>query len=312
MIGQAEPPFGLNSRTAAIRAARSSSVRAVTFKQQCVAPADLLTLSEFFTKQPRPFGLPADAHSCDASLVSGSVPIGTKTYAGCLKITSNSSETASRDHCTRAEDLAIANECRLNILWWHSVEPEGRALEVEVPALSLTAALRALYRQLDRIPLAALVDSHPPTPLPFADGAFRLVTLYGHSPSHSELTELRRVLAPGGTLLLACGNRWWKGRWGGAGLRSGHGSATLAQANSLRDVGFVEVCPYWVEPSLAIPRSLIPAVGGRARQFEAIRAREWGPSPLRAFAAATGMSALLYPALLFVARTPAPAVSRGT
>ena len=37
---------------------------------------------------------------------------------------------------------------------------------------------------------------------------------------------------------------------------------------------------YWVEPSLAIPRNLIPVVRGRARQFEAIRAREWGGGAL--------------------------------
>ena len=306
MIGQAEPPFGLNSPPAASRVARSNSVNGVAVTQQGVPPPDFLTLSEFFTKQPRPFGLTADAHSCDASLVSGSVPIGTTTYARSLEIASSSSRTAPQDDGTRAADLAIADECRLNILWWHDADPSGRALEVEVPGLSLTAALRALYPQLECIPSAALANSHRPEPLPFADGAFRLATLYGHSPSHFALAELRRVLAPGGTLLLAASNRWWKGRWKTARVRSGNGSATLSQADALRDIGFAEVCPYWVEPSLAIPRSLIPAVGGRARQFEAIRAREWGPSPLRALATATGLSAVLYPALLFVARKPAP------
>jgi len=82
---------------------------------------------------------------------------------------------------------------------------------------------------------------------------------------------------------------------GSPGFLAERGSATLAQADALRGVGFAEVCPYWVEPSLAIPRSLIPAVGGRARQFEAIRAREWGPSPLRELASAIGLSTVLYP-----------------
>lgn len=252
---------------------------------------------------PRPFGLTADAHSCDASLVSGSVLYGTTTYARFLQIPSTSL-AAARSDGAHAADLAIADECRLNILWWHGGSLGGRALEIEVPSLSLTAGLRALTAQADRLPLSALAEGSPRVTLPFADGAFGLITLYGHCPSKSGVAELRRLLAPGGTLLLAASNWWWKGRqWSGR-FRAEPADATLAYAKSLREVGFAEVCPYWVEPSLAIPRNLIPADGSRARQFEEIRAREWGPSPLRSLAAAAGLSAVLYPALLFVARTP--------
>jgi SAM-dependent methyltransferase len=209
-----------------------------------------------------------------------------------------------RSDVTRAADLAVADECRLNILWWHGGSFGGRALEIEVPSLSLTAGLRALTTQVDRLPLSALTEGSPRGPLPFDDGAFGLITLYGQCPSKAGLAEFRRLLAPGGTLLLAASNRWWKGRqWSGR-SRADPAQTTLAYAKALRALGFAEVCPYWVEPSLAIPRNLIPAAGRRAQQFEAIRAREWGPSPLRALAAAAGLSAVLYPALLFVARMP--------
>jgi SAM-dependent methyltransferase len=219
----------------------------------------------------------------------------------------STSPAAARSDGAHAADLAIADECRLNILWWHGGSRGARALEIEVPSLSLSAGLRALATQVDRLPLTALLEGSPRGPLPFADGMFGLVTLYGHCLPKASLAELRRLLAPGGTLLVAAPNRWWKGHRHSGRTRADPAVTTLAFAKSLREVGFAEVCPYWVEPSLAIPRNLIPAVGGRARQFEAIRAREWGPSPLRSLAAGVGLSAVLYPALLFVARTPSVA-----
>jgi SAM-dependent methyltransferase len=306
VIGQAGPPFGLNSLPADLRGARSDACCLSAKVCQRVETVDFLTPSEFFTVLPRPFGLTADAHSCDASLVSGSVPYGTTTYA-CFLQTPSASPAAMLSDVSRAADLAVADECRLNVLWWHYGSFGGRALEIEVPSLSLTAGLRALATQVDRLPLSALTEGLPRGQLPFADAAFALITLYGHCPSKAGLAEVRRLLAPGGTLLLAASNWWWKGRqWSGR-SRADTAPTTLAYAKTLRALGFAEVCPYWVEPSLAIPRNLIPAVGRRAQQFEAIRAREWGPSPLRAVGVAAGLSAVLYPALLFVARTPSSA-----
>ena len=176
----------------------------------------------------------------------------------------------------RRADLAIADECRLNVLWWHGAARGERALEIEVPLLSLTPGLAALYEQVERVPLAALDDAASRGTLPFDSGRFDLVTLYGHCPPRDALVELRRVLSGSGTLLLAAGNRWWNGRWRGrAGLFPG-GPADLRVLKLLRAAGFAQVSAYWVEPSLHIPRNLIPVARGRARQFEAFRAREWG------------------------------------
>jgi hypothetical protein len=100
VIGEAEPRFGLNSRPADQRGARFDACRRSEAAQQRVEATNLLTLSEFFTVTTRPNGLAADAHSCDASLVSGSVPKGTTGYARFLQIVSTSPAAArGRDPC---------------------------------------------------------------------------------------------------------------------------------------------------------------------------------------------------------------------
>jgi len=202
----------------------------------------------------------------------------------------------------RCADLAIADECRLNVLWLHGAGRGDRALEIEVPSLSLTAGLTALYRQVERVPLAALGDTACRGSLPFATGRFDLVTVYGHCPPRASLAEVRRVLSSNGTLLLAAGNGWWNGRWrGAAGFFPGR-LVNLRVLKSLQATGFGQVSAYWVEPNLAIPRNLIPVASHRARHFEAIRAREWGGSTLRSLTVNSGLEAFLYPALLIVAR----------
>lgn len=203
----------------------------------------------------------------------------------------------------RTADLAIADECRLNALWLHGVAGGKRALEVEVPSLSLATGLAALYSEVERVPLSDLEGEHASrSPLPYAAGSFDLVTLYGHFPHRAALLELRRVLNSEGALLLAAGNRWWNGRWrGGAGQFPGR-PADLRGLKALGEVGFAQVCTYWVEPTLTIPRNLIPATGGRARQFEATRAREWGGGSVRSLAVNAGLQAMVYPGLLVVAR----------
>ena len=145
-----------------------------------------------------------------------------------------------------------------------------------MPSLSLTPGLAALYRQVERVPVAALDDAAAHGTLPFASGTFDLVTLYGHCPPRIALIELRRVLsrqwhaaAGRGQWLVERALAWW--------VRTLPGRpANLSVLKSLRRAGFAKVSGYWVEPSLAIPRNLIPVARGRARQFEAIRAREWG------------------------------------
>ena len=64
----------------------------------------------------------------------------------------------------------------------------------------------ALDRARARLPEATLVELEPDAPLPFADGAFDLV-LAAETAEHVRdlqlfLSEVRRVLAPGGELAL--------------------------------------------------------------------------------------------------------------
>jgi SAM-dependent methyltransferase len=85
---------------------------------------------------------------------------------------------------------------------------DGR-LTAELDAAELTAAdvsRVALDRARARLPEATLVELEPDAPLPFADGAFDLV-LAAETAEHVRdlqlfLSEIRRVLAPGGELAL--------------------------------------------------------------------------------------------------------------
>lgn len=207
---------------------------------------------------------------------------------------------------SRRADLAIADECRLNVLWWHDVPRGARALEIEVPGLAMTSGLAALYGEVERIPVVALDDSQQTRFMPFDDGRFDLVTLYGHCPSAAALREIRRVLGADGTLLLAAGNRWWNGRWRGARAEHHGRLADRRLVHQIRGAGFDEVFPYWIEPSLALPRTFVPAVQERAAQFESIRAREWGADTARSAAVKLRLPDLVYPSLLFVARVSRP------
>ena len=85
---------------------------------------------------------------------------------------------------------------------------DGR-VTVLLEARELTAAdvsRVALDRARERVPGAALVELEPDAPLPFADGSFDLV-LCVETAEHVRdlqlfLSEIRRVLAPGGELAL--------------------------------------------------------------------------------------------------------------
>jgi SAM-dependent methyltransferase len=85
---------------------------------------------------------------------------------------------------------------------------DGR-LTAELDAAELTAAdvsRVALDRARARLPGAMLVELEPDEPLPFGDGAFELV-LAAETAEHVRdlqlfLSEIRRVLAPGGELAL--------------------------------------------------------------------------------------------------------------
>jgi SAM-dependent methyltransferase len=85
---------------------------------------------------------------------------------------------------------------------------DGR-LTAELDAVALTAAdvsAVALERAAARLPAAALVELEPDAPFPLGDGAFDLV-LCAETVEHVRdvqllLSEIRRVLRPGGELAL--------------------------------------------------------------------------------------------------------------
>jgi SAM-dependent methyltransferase len=197
----------------------------------------------------------------------------------------------------RKTDLAIADQCRLNVLWFNQCSLGERALEIEVGELRLEHGLRALYREVTCAVWPNGGSADRPEPLPFADASFDLVTSYGLAPSRAHLREMRRLVTAGGTVLLGCPNRWWRGR-----MRNSRVAAGPRLATDIVAAGFREARMYWVEPSLAVPRDLIPARPGRVRAFEAARARETGHRIARWLIVAAGLHRVLYPALLFVAK----------
>lgn len=186
------------------------------------------------------------------------------------------------------------------MLWLHGSARGEHALEIEVPSLTLSGALASLYQKVTRSRLALEGGCRE---LAFPNATFDLVTLYGCSPSPSVLREIRRVLVDGGTALLAADNRWWGGRLRRAAPRPVGARGDLRLRRAALRAGFREARAYWVEPSLAIPRNLIPVIGDRIQTFEAMRAREWGGNVLRSFAAGVGLHGVLYPAVLIVAKT---------
>jgi len=195
----------------------------------------------------------------------------------------------------RAEDLAIADQCRLNVLWLNGCACCQRVLEIEVADLSLGAALQSLYGRVERC--GGLNTDEGSSP--FAGASFDLVTLYGRTPERGELTAMRRLLRPGGAAVFAAQNRWWYGRRRTASRAAS--TMSLRDAGRILDAGFSDVRTYWVEPSLAIPRNLIPATADRVRDFEELQAQDSERSPNRSLALAAGIRWALYPAVLFVA-----------
>lgn len=197
----------------------------------------------------------------------------------------------------RAHDLALAEECRLNLLWLHGAARRECALEVDVGGPSLSPALQCLYERVERgavrgTELALPAESR-------GDAGFDLVTFYGRAPDTRLLAAARRQLRPGGALFIAAPNRWWYG--GGAGVFLAGGSSGAGCVRSLRANGYGDVRMYWVEPSLAIPRNLVPATERRVRDFEMMRAQDAESGAARAAVLAAGLHVMLYPAFLVLA-----------
>lgn len=203
----------------------------------------------------------------------------------------------------RAADLALADHCRLNVLWFHGTWPGERALHLRTAAFDLREALAAFCRHVEHASETDLKGRGTDRArLHFPDRSFDLATLYGGEPTLGLLSELRRILKPEACALIAVENCWSVGRWRYRGRNEvGVASATMLKAMALR-AGFADVNRYWVEPSLEKPRSLVPIASGRSRLLEQMRTRERGANRFHAAALAFGMPQLLYPALMMVAR----------
>lgn len=261
----------------------------------------------------RPFGRSVATHIGDTPRLSGTLLrlarvrlLGTWEYMGQVEgVVSPGSAAAlhfAQDEQLTA-DLALADQCRLNVLWFHGTWPRETALNLRTTAFDLGDALNAFCRRVEHRSESELDDGGTNSNrLDLPDQSFDLATIYGGAPSLVRLRELRRVLKSGACALIAVENRWWAGRWRHP-ARSEVGAASAAELGALAlQAGFVEVSRYWAEPSLEKPRSLIPIASGRSRVFEEMQAREKGTDRLHAIALAIGMQQLLYPALLMIAR----------
>lgn len=262
----------------------------------------------------RPFGLFGAALLGDHPPVSGTfLALACKHALHCTRaskaerhvVVTAEPERSSVDagsEAARAADLTIADQCRLNVLWLHGVWPCDRALSIDVPHYTLGDALESFSRQVERMPVNWLSTRGLSEQSNFPKEHFDLVTLYGHAPELAALVELRRLLRPGGLALIAADNRWWLGRLRFRRSKGARLNGLGELARTVRRAGFREGCSYWVEPSLAAPRTLIPDEGDRVGDAEAMRAREWGRDRLRSAVLAMGLPGLLFPAVLIVAK----------
>lgn len=193
----------------------------------------------------------------------------------------------------RALDLATAEQCRLNLIRL-TVDMDGhRALSIEAPGLAMSPALSAYYEVVDTLAEIGDVTASARADAP---GSYSGAALYGHRPSAAVLAWLRRQISPGGWLLIGVDNAWWPRRRSDAPIAS-----RTRLCRQVRATGFREARAYWVEPSLAVPRQLIPATLQAVRRFEAWRALEQPSGTVRRRFVAAGWHEVLYPALVVVA-----------
>jgi hypothetical protein len=179
------------------------------------------------------------------------------------------------------------------VLWLHGNWPSAAGLQLFVPGFDLTTGLRALCTDVKTVDTAL--------PWQVGDERFDVVTLYGRAPQSEEPLLIQRVLRPGGLALFGFNVRGWIGRWQ-TWLQTRRAKGAQHTAARFLAPGFSEAWPYCVEPSLSAPRSLVPIDGPAIAAFEAMRRDERGAGPARRLLQSGGLSALLYPAVVVVAR----------
>lgn len=189
---------------------------------------------------------------------------------------------------------------------------------------SYERGLSTRFARIERIPvssvqrLLACADSSGCERLPYDDGCVDCVVSNDLVSSWSEsgrepyrdagflnaLSELRRVLRPGGVLWLSGPNARWYRRWLPWASRSGRATDRAprrprvfevnAMRRALTEVGFSETRAYFVESSIEDLVAVVPASRRAAVAYE----RERWPRatlPARTWWAARGLHELLYP-----------------
>jgi SAM-dependent methyltransferase len=211
-----------------------------------------------------------------------------------------------------------------NWLWFAPSVGRSNALVIGDITPSYLRGLSTHFDRVEKLPVASLHRAVAPPDSKASAGTLlydngsmdcvvstNLVNAWpesGHSPFQDHrfvaaLTELCRVLRPGGVLFLSGPNarwhralRWRAAQWGrfvqsdrsGGSLRLGAARQALARA------GYSETRAYFVEPSVGDVANVIPACRRAAMAYERERLPRTSV-PLRTLWAAGGLYELLYP-----------------
>jgi SAM-dependent methyltransferase len=212
-----------------------------------------------------------------------------------------------------------------NWLWFAPAIGRASALVIGEIAPSYLRGLSTHFERIEKIPVASLYpavessDGKAPgrVRLVLGEGSMDYVIstdlVHGWSNSGSPyrdphfvaaLTELRRVLRPGGVLFLSgqnarCHKAWLRTRSGDSAHRGSGGGAGAslrlrAAKRVLARAGFSETRAYFVEPSVGDVATVVPACRRAAVAYERDRFPRTNV-PWRALCAAGGLYELLYP-----------------